>query len=429
MAKSRADQPCVRRASPPCSPRSPRCPESGRGWASSSRSWPGPLVVDLLWHLPLGVIDRRNAPEVAEARAGDGRHAHRHGRRAHRAAQPAPALRVWCSDETGRLSPRLLQRPRGLPQEAAAARRDGASSAAGSSSTRASVQMTHPDHVVPLEERESILRVEPVYGLTAGLTPAAAAEGDRRRRRARARAAGMAGRGLPEAAASGPAGRRRSPPRMPRPTKPICRRCIRRARGSPSTSCWRASSPSRWCAITTARVAGRSTKGDGALRDKALAALPFQLTPSQIVAVGRDRGRHGQARAHGAAAAGRCRQRQDAGRLAGHADRRRGRRAGRADGADRDPGAPALRHHRAARRSGRRAARAADRPRRPAAEEGDAARPRRRHDPARRRHACAGAGGRRVRRPRAGRGRRAAPLRRAPAHGAARPRARPSTCW
>ena len=32
------------------------------------------------------------------------------------------------------------------------------------------VQMTHPDHVVPLDQRESILRVEPVYGLTAGLT-------------------------------------------------------------------------------------------------------------------------------------------------------------------------------------------------------------------------------------------------------------------
>src|SRR4029079_19306274 len=32
------------------------------------------------------------------------------------------------------------------------------------------VQMTHPDHVVPIDQREQILRVEPVYGLTAGLT-------------------------------------------------------------------------------------------------------------------------------------------------------------------------------------------------------------------------------------------------------------------
>src|SRR6202012_2752968 len=32
------------------------------------------------------------------------------------------------------------------------------------------VQMMHPEHVVPLAERDSILRIEPVYGLTAGLT-------------------------------------------------------------------------------------------------------------------------------------------------------------------------------------------------------------------------------------------------------------------
>ena len=31
----------------------------------------GPLVVDLLWHLPSAVIDRRNAPKVAQARAGE----------------------------------------------------------------------------------------------------------------------------------------------------------------------------------------------------------------------------------------------------------------------------------------------------------------------------------------------------------------------
>ena len=39
------------------------------------------------------------------------------------------------------------------------------------------VQMTHPDHVVPLDQREQILRVEPVYGLTAGPDAAADPEG------------------------------------------------------------------------------------------------------------------------------------------------------------------------------------------------------------------------------------------------------------
>jgi ATP-dependent DNA helicase RecG len=28
----------------------------------------GPLVVDLLWHLPFALIDRRNAPEVKNAK-------------------------------------------------------------------------------------------------------------------------------------------------------------------------------------------------------------------------------------------------------------------------------------------------------------------------------------------------------------------------
>src|SRR5436190_21895452 len=62
----------------------------------------GPLVVDLLWHLPFGVIDRRNAPTVAAARAGTVAtltvtvedHIVPHGSRA--------PYRVWCRDETGR---------------------------------------------------------------------------------------------------------------------------------------------------------------------------------------------------------------------------------------------------------------------------------------------------------------------------------------
>ena len=31
----------------------------------------GPLVVDLLWHLPFALVDRRNAPEIAHAKAGE----------------------------------------------------------------------------------------------------------------------------------------------------------------------------------------------------------------------------------------------------------------------------------------------------------------------------------------------------------------------
>ena len=129
----------------------------------------GPLVVDLLWHLPTGIVDRRNAPDVANANPGDvatltvtvEEHVVPNNRR-----QP---YRVWCSDETGRLCLTYFN-----------GREDYLKTLLPVGDIRVisgrvelyqgERQMTHPDHVVPLDQRESILRVEPVYGLTAGLT-------------------------------------------------------------------------------------------------------------------------------------------------------------------------------------------------------------------------------------------------------------------
>ena len=51
------------------------------------------------------------------------------------------------------------------------------------------------------------------------------------------------------------------------------------------TSCWPASWRSRWCArICGGRPAARRA-GDGHLRKKLIAALPYSLTPSQTRAV------------------------------------------------------------------------------------------------------------------------------------------------
>jgi ATP-dependent DNA helicase RecG len=129
----------------------------------------GPLVVDLLWHLPFGVVDRRNAPEVAHAKAGEIAtltvtvDEHLVPR------NPRQPYRVWCSDETGRLCLTYFN-----------GREDYLKNLLPPGEVRVvsgkvevyqgEVQMTHPDHVVPLDQREQILRVEPVYGLTAGLT-------------------------------------------------------------------------------------------------------------------------------------------------------------------------------------------------------------------------------------------------------------------
>src|SRR5258708_39811466 len=130
----------------------------------------GPLVVDLLWHLPTAVIDRRNAPEVANAKAGDVAtltvtvDEHQVPR------NPRQPYRVWCSDETGRLCLTYFNGREDYLKKLLPAGEVRVVSGKGEL-YQDEGQMTLPDHVVPLAEREAILRVEPVYGLTGGLTP------------------------------------------------------------------------------------------------------------------------------------------------------------------------------------------------------------------------------------------------------------------
>ncbi len=128
----------------------------------------GEHVVDLLWHLPTGVIDRRYSPKVTEARAGTTAtltvrvDAHQPG-----GNRKAP-YRIVCADETGFVTlvffhakGDYLQRtyPVGATRVVSGFLED----------YRGGLQMTHPDHVGTLEEIDAIKRVEPVYPLTAGL--------------------------------------------------------------------------------------------------------------------------------------------------------------------------------------------------------------------------------------------------------------------
>ena len=166
------------------------------------------------------------------------------------------------------------------------------------------------------------------------------------------------------------------------------------------------------------RPAGDRHAGDGHLRqqDHRRAAL----CADSLAARGGGRHRRGSAPAgaDAAAAAGRRRLGQDGGGAAGRRRRHRSRQAGRADGADRNSGAPAHQDHRAAGRARRAAGCDPDRPRKGqgAARNPDAARSRRdrfagrhpRADPGRR--DLQGAGARRRRR--------AAPFRRARTAGA-----------
>ncbi len=134
------------------------------------RAAQGAHVVDLLWHLPVGLIDRRYTPKVADAPAGviatlvvqiD----------AHLAPRtPRLPYKVRCRDETGFLHLVFFR-----------AKGDWLAKALPVGTTRAvsgrierfrdEVQMTHPDYIVAPEELAALARIEPVYGLTAGLTP------------------------------------------------------------------------------------------------------------------------------------------------------------------------------------------------------------------------------------------------------------------
>lgn len=130
----------------------------------------GPRVIDLLWHLPSGLIDRRARPAVAQARPGSvatlevtvGAH------------QPPPPgsrapYRVTCFDASGEITltffharPDYLRRV--LPE--------GAQRIISGEIElyNAKVQMPHPDHILPPEDAASLPLLEPVYPLTAGLS-------------------------------------------------------------------------------------------------------------------------------------------------------------------------------------------------------------------------------------------------------------------
>ena len=129
----------------------------------------GRHIVDLCWHLPSGLIDRRFAPKIAEAPAGA--IATITVRIVEHLPPPVPRVpyKVRCADETGDLylvffhaHGDYLQKT--LPQ--------GETRVVSGKVERfgREIQITHPEHVGTLEDMASLQTVEPVYPLTTGLT-------------------------------------------------------------------------------------------------------------------------------------------------------------------------------------------------------------------------------------------------------------------
>ncbi|HJU16938.1 MAG TPA: ATP-dependent DNA helicase RecG [Stellaceae bacterium] len=242
----------------------------------------GPLVVDLLWHLPSGLVDRRASPPLS-ALESDRIVTVRVRVEAHDPGTGRRPYRVRCSDASGwltlvyfnvksdyllRLLPVGAERIvsgrvefyNGLPQ------------------------IAHPDLVVKPEELDRLRPIEPIYPLTAGLPM----------RVVQKAVAGALDRAplLPEWI---------EPSLRERRGWPLWRDAVRRVHAPSGEADLAPSEPARerlaydeilasQLAVALVRArrrrrAGRSLKGGGALAARVETALPFALTGAQRLAI------------------------------------------------------------------------------------------------------------------------------------------------
>ncbi len=130
----------------------------------------GPHVVDLLWHLPREVVDRRDRPTLTEAMPGKiitvkvrvGEHDVPSDKR-----RP---YRIHTSDATGSLILTFFRGDRKYLEQLLPPGEERIVS--GRLDLYNGIkQMAHPDHVQPLDKADEIPEIEPIYPLTAGITP------------------------------------------------------------------------------------------------------------------------------------------------------------------------------------------------------------------------------------------------------------------
>ncbi len=239
----------------------------------------GKTLASLCWHLPTGIIDRRFSPKLAEAPEGVivtltvtvDAHLPRANRRL--------PYKVRCHDDTGGLvlvffhaHDDYLKRQLPPGQQRVVSGRleryDG------------TLQMTHPDYIATLDEIAQLKRVEPIYPMTAGLTPK------------------LLGRAVQAAIARAPELPEWTDPALLRKMKwPAWHTALWVAHNptsmedlSPNTPARRRLAYDELLANQLAmglvradqrRPLGRQIQGDGRLRARVLAALSYQLTGAQ----------------------------------------------------------------------------------------------------------------------------------------------------
>jgi len=243
----------------------------------------GPHIIDLLWHLPVDIIDRRYSPKIAEAQPDSiatitlriTKHYPPFNKRA--------PYKIVGMDDTGamnlvffRARPDYLNKV--LPENEIRVV-SGKVEKFGDT-----LQMTHPDHIGTQAEIDALSKVEPVYPLTAGLSLK------------------VLGKAMTAAL--------EIPPELPewldkplveREKWPAWRDALLRAHAPEDARDLSPETPPRRrlaydellsnqlaLALVRAhmkRTKGLALKGDGSLREKVLAALPFQLTNAQTFAI------------------------------------------------------------------------------------------------------------------------------------------------
>ncbi|MEM1307151.1 MAG: ATP-dependent DNA helicase RecG [Pseudomonadota bacterium] len=130
-----------------------------------------PRVIDLIWHAPHSVVDRRAEPTLAEATPGTiATFAVRVVKTSGPPRSSRAPYQVMCEDETGEITlvffhgdPRFVDRQLPVGETRYISGRVEA--------YNGKLQMTHPDYIVAPDNRGSLPLLEPVYGLTAGLSP------------------------------------------------------------------------------------------------------------------------------------------------------------------------------------------------------------------------------------------------------------------
>jgi ATP-dependent DNA helicase RecG len=238
---------------------------------------PGGRVLDLLFHLPESYIDRRNRPTIRLARPGQVATLAVEVVRHEEPANPRQPWRVIVMDGTG-FAELVFFGPQRLRQFPA-----GAKMLVSGKVERFGDRMTmpHPDYAVPVDAEADLPALEPVWPMTAGLSPKVFGKA--------VRAALERLPGLPEW--HDPALLRREkwpgfaealraiqcPPALPVPKEARRRLAYDEMLASQVAVAWIKS--------RERTRPGRALAGDGTLRGKALARFGFPPTMSQLTAM------------------------------------------------------------------------------------------------------------------------------------------------